>query len=186
MALSQEGYDSIDNTTGLLIKTAGYAGGIDSFKGLGTITFEALNTGEAAIELTSNSLALDAGNTNVTGRLDSSQITIATAEIIPEEEEEVTPEEEVAPEETVPFEEETTPEEEVTPEEEEETTPEEEEVIIPEEEELEPTPFIAAIGNILSLGTDNDLIVILVVIVIVAAAILLIAYFRRRSLRKKS
>lgn len=165
MALTQAGYDSIDNTEGLLIKTAGRGGGIDSFKKLGTVTFETLNKGEATIQLTSDSLALGAGNTNVAGSLDSSQVTIAAAEIIPAEEEE-----------EVPVEEEVTPEE--------ETIPEEEEAVTAPEEELDPRLFVAVIGDVLSLGTGNNWIAV-AVLVVIAIAVLVIAYISQRRRRRK-
>ncbi len=121
MPLSQEGYDNIDNTNGLLIKTAGYPGGIISFKTIGTVTFKTLNSGQATIQLTSDTFALNAQNANVIDSLSSVQINIRASEIIPGEQEE---------EEAVPDE-----EEEVVSDEEEEVVSEEEEKIIPEVEE---------------------------------------------------
>jgi hypothetical protein len=132
MPLSQEGYDSINNTTGLLIKTAGYPGGITSSKTIGTVTFKALNSGQGTIQLTSDSFALNAQNTNITGNLGISQIVIKTNEVIPEEQ---TPEENVTPEEI------TQPEEEITPEEitqpEEIISNEEETTVLPQDEILQ-------------------------------------------------
>lgn len=63
--VSQPGYDSIDNVNGILVKTAGYPGGIASQTTFGTISFLAKKTGAGIIKLGSNSLALDATNQNL-------------------------------------------------------------------------------------------------------------------------
>jgi len=127
MPLSQSEYDSIDNTNGLLVKTAGYPGGVDSPLTLGTATFRVLDSGQATVEFSSDTFALNANNTNVADSLGSSRLTLTTvpSEIVPEEEI-VVPEEEITPEEEIVPEEEITPEEEVVPEEE----------IVSEEEKL--------------------------------------------------
>jgi len=65
MPLSQPGYDSIDNKSGVLIKTGGYPGGFSSSKTLGTASFYVKKTGSATIKIGSNSLVLDAENKNV-------------------------------------------------------------------------------------------------------------------------
>ena len=49
--LSQDGYDSIDNTKGILIKTAGYPGGISTSTEFGTITFVAKKSGNGNIKI---------------------------------------------------------------------------------------------------------------------------------------
>jgi len=166
MPMLMEGYDSIDNTNGLLIKTAGYAGGIDSVKTLGTVTFKALNSGQATIQLTSDTFALNAVNANVTGNLGSAQISIEASEVVPEEE--TTPEVEVIPEE------ETTPEE-VIPEE--ETTPEEEtpEEVIPEEEvtlEEEDITSVSGLAAIIDMPFNLKALLIIVVAAIIGLIVL--------------
>ena len=164
MPISQEGYDSIDNTNGLLIKTAGYPGGITSAKTIGTVTFKALNDGQAAIQLTSDTFALNAQNANLAGNLDSSQIIIETPETAPEEE---TPQGE-----ETPSEEETTPSEEVTtPAEEEETVPAEEEQA--EEEIAEATSTIPATGFLADIGALPISLKVLFGLVIIAAIVLI-------------
>jgi len=65
LPLTQAGYDLIDNTNGILIKTAGYPGGISSVKTLGTISFYAKKSGSATIEIDKDSMLLDANNQNV-------------------------------------------------------------------------------------------------------------------------
>ena len=67
MPVSQPGYDLIDNANGILIKTAGYPGGLAAQATFGTISFFAKKTGSGIIKLGSNSLALDATNQNLLG-----------------------------------------------------------------------------------------------------------------------
>lgn len=64
LTLTQPGYDLIDNTSGTLIKTAGYSGGISSPKVFGTVTFRALASGTATIVMNGSTQILDANNTN--------------------------------------------------------------------------------------------------------------------------
>src|SRR3989339_294520 len=78
MALPQEGYDTEDNTNGVMAKTGGYPGGITAPTTLGTATFKAKKSGTAMITATADSLILDAGNKNtVAGSQGSVQVTIA-------------------------------------------------------------------------------------------------------------
>jgi len=65
MALSAQGYDLIDNTNGVLIKTAGYPGGLTSAVTFGTVSFLAKKSGSGVVKLGSNSMVLDAENENV-------------------------------------------------------------------------------------------------------------------------
>ena len=65
MALSQDGYDLVDNTNGSFIKTAGYPKGVSSEADFGSITFKAKKSGSGYISLNSESLALDENNKNV-------------------------------------------------------------------------------------------------------------------------
>lgn len=58
-ALSQPGYDSVDNTNGVLIKTAGYPGGLSSGKVFGTIHFRALKDGSANVFVTDSAALYD-------------------------------------------------------------------------------------------------------------------------------
>ncbi|MDP2655125.1 MAG: cohesin domain-containing protein, partial [bacterium] len=78
MALPQEGYDTEDNVSGVLVKTGGYPGGIIAQTTLGTATFRAKKTGTATISATSESLILDANNQNtVTGSQGQVSVIIA-------------------------------------------------------------------------------------------------------------
>jgi cell division septation protein DedD len=68
MALTQSGYDSTDNTNGVLIKTAGYTSGITGPTTFGTITFTALKSGSGNITIGNSSLAFEIKNqTAITG-----------------------------------------------------------------------------------------------------------------------
>lgn len=109
MQLNQPAYDLIDNTNGLLIKTAGYPGGVSELIIFGTVLFSAKKTGEGIIKIGEGSLVLDVENQDVLiGPLAQIPVTIAAPpppeEVLPPEEEVVPPEEEVIP-----------PEEEVVP-----------------------------------------------------------------------
>lgn len=62
MALTQPGYDLIDNTGGVLIKSAGYPAGFSSATTFGTVSFYAKKAGNGTIKLGSNSLAFEVGS----------------------------------------------------------------------------------------------------------------------------
>lgn len=170
MAIPQTGYDLIDNTNGLLIKAAGYPGGIPISASFGTISFSAKKAGSGTISLSNNSMTLGDSNQNLlTSPLAqaSVRITAAAAPSIP-----ATPTTPTAP--TTPEEE---PEEEITP-----PTEEGEEVITPEEEKPDETAkepsFLAAIGNVITFGTGNAFIGVIVSIIA-----LLIVFFIVRGIR---
>lgn len=122
MALSQPGYDLTDNTNGLLIKTAGYPGGISKSITFGTIFFLAKKSGEGIIKVGEDSFVLDVANQNVlTTPLAQAPFTIKELPVPPPEEEVIPSEEEIVPKEEV--------------------IPPEEEVIPPEEEIVPPRPL---------------------------------------------
>ena len=62
MALTQPGYDSIDNTNGVLIKTAGYPAGFSGATTFGTITFYAKKAGNGTIKIGNSSQAFEASS----------------------------------------------------------------------------------------------------------------------------
>ncbi len=64
LPLSQPGYDSIDNASGLMVKTAGFSGGFSGSKVFGTVTFMAKAAGSATIVPTNGTQILDASNAN--------------------------------------------------------------------------------------------------------------------------
>ena len=65
VALAQPGYDLTDNANGVLIKTAGYPGGVSSAVTFGTVSFLAKKSGNGTITLSGDSFVLDAVNQNV-------------------------------------------------------------------------------------------------------------------------
>lgn len=78
VVLSQTGYDAEDNTTGSLIKTAGYPGGVTAPTVFGTVTFRAKTAGVSTIRATTDSLALDgAGKNMISGVQGTTQVTVA-------------------------------------------------------------------------------------------------------------
>lgn len=84
MSISQPGYDSIDNSNGVLVKAAGYPGGFTSATKLGTVTFKALKTGIATISSTSGSLLLDADSKNqISGTQGNISVSITSAPAVP-------------------------------------------------------------------------------------------------------
>ncbi len=65
LPLTQAGYDTVDNAGGVLVKTAGYPGGLAAGKVLGTITFKAKAVGSATVTVGGDSMLLDSGNANL-------------------------------------------------------------------------------------------------------------------------
>lgn len=63
--LTQVGYDLTDNLNGVLIKTAGYLGGISSPMAFGTVLFRAKKNGIGTVVLNNNSFVLDANSQNI-------------------------------------------------------------------------------------------------------------------------
>jgi hypothetical protein len=64
LAMKQAGYDSINNTGGILIKTGGFAGGISSLTSFGTLILKAKGSGAGTFTINSTSKLLDSSNTN--------------------------------------------------------------------------------------------------------------------------
>lgn len=146
MPLSQSGYDTEDNSGGVLMKTGGYPGGIATQTVLGTATFRAKKSGTATIASTADSLILDANNQNaVAGSQGSVRVSIAAASVAP------------AP--TQPSPTVTTPS----------ATTEEATTTAPTEEEAVPQAAAVALSpldSILTLGTGSAAVAALVTIVI--------------------
>ena len=80
MALAQPGYDSIDNTSGVMVKTAGYPGGFFSAVTFGTVSFHAKKVGSGVITIGDHSLAFEASSQSASyGAPASFSITTASA-----------------------------------------------------------------------------------------------------------
>ena len=161
MALSQTGYDLVDNANGTLIKTAGYPGGLSSSATFGTISFYAKKAGSGVIKLGTGSLALDANNQNVLSGAPSVSVAIAAPASVP-----------AAP--SAPAAE--------TPAETEQ--PVEQPVEQPIAQAPQPT-LLAALGVVLTLGTGSMWVGILVGLIILAALIYAIYALIQRK-RKNS
>lgn len=105
MALSQSGYDLIDNTNGVLVKTAGYPGGLSSAVTFGTVSFLAKKAGDGIIKIASDSIVLNEENQNVLITLLTETFVAVASPPLPEEEvislEEEEKEEVISPEEEV-------------------------------------------------------------------------------------
>lgn len=87
MPLSQTGYDLSDAANGVLIKTAGYPGGLSSKASFGTITFKAKKNGTGAIQVTGNSFALGSDSQNAMSGLPVEAQVVIT-QVIPSQEQE--------------------------------------------------------------------------------------------------
>ncbi|OGZ28847.1 MAG: hypothetical protein A2562_00015 [Candidatus Nealsonbacteria bacterium RIFOXYD1_FULL_39_11] len=83
MALSQEGYDLVDNAAGSIIKTAGYPGGLSSKQSFGTITFKAKKSGEATIKVSSGTKLFDASSNNVSAGTAQVAVVISAPVVTP-------------------------------------------------------------------------------------------------------
>lgn len=84
LPLSQPGYDSMDQTNGVIIKTAGYPSGMTSAKTFGTITFRAKQSGTATISVAKSTEIYDANNKNIfSGNSGAVSINVSKAEVAP-------------------------------------------------------------------------------------------------------
>ncbi len=146
LALTQPGYDLTDNTNGVLIKTAGYPGGVSSPVNFGTVSLRAKKSGSGVVTLGTNSLALDAGNQNVlAGASARTAVTIKAA---------------VAPTPAIPT---------GQPTKEAPVVSEEEVTTAPGPTTAQPPAsrsLLAAVGNIISFGTGSVLVGIVVGVII--------------------
>lgn len=82
--LSMPGYDSVDNTNGTVVKTAGYPGGFSNATTFGTLVFRAKESGTATISVANTSFAYDAQSKNtISGTQGSSVITVTAPVVAP-------------------------------------------------------------------------------------------------------
>ncbi|HUY05155.1 MAG TPA: cohesin domain-containing protein [Candidatus Paceibacterota bacterium] len=80
--LTQSGYDQM--TGGMIIKSAGYPGGLTDTAVLGTIVFTAQAAGTATVAVQSSSIAYDtAGNNALTGAQGAAAVTIRSVTVTP-------------------------------------------------------------------------------------------------------
>ncbi len=82
MVLNQTGFDLTDNTNGVLVKTAGYTGGISAPTMFGTILFTAKKAGSGTVKVGGQSAAFSvSGQSPITGV--SSTFTVNAASVSP-------------------------------------------------------------------------------------------------------
>ncbi len=179
MPLAQPGDDLTDNTNGVLIKTAGYPGGVSSAVTFGTVSFLAKKSGNGTVALNSNSFVLDANNQNIlAGASVQTAVAIsapATIQTTPK-----TP---------------TTPSAPTTP----VSEPTEEGAVLGEEAPITPESptasqpiatrsLLASVGSVVTLGTNSVIVGILVIIIILAlvgyTTYVVIQRARRKNLGK--
>lgn len=79
----QAGYDSIDNTSGKLIKTAGYPGGFTSETLLGTMTIKVKKAGTITLSTNKESYILDIDSNNTLNTYGSFSITASSTVVAP-------------------------------------------------------------------------------------------------------
>ncbi|OGZ41798.1 MAG: hypothetical protein A3B04_01855 [Candidatus Portnoybacteria bacterium RIFCSPLOWO2_02_FULL_39_11] len=172
MALSQPGYDTMDNVAGSLIKTAGYPGGLSSSAVFGVVSFSAKKTGSGVIKTIAASQALDANNQNVLADVAQTSVSIsASAVATPTPTRTATPSPSGQPQTTSPA-----PSESAIPQE--STTP----PVATEQTAPQPESFLlAAIGNFFSLGTSSALVVIVFILLIMALIYIVWDHFTRHK-----
>ncbi len=175
MPLTQSGYDLIDNANGVLIKTAGYPGGLSSAATFGTISFYAKKTGSGVIKLGGDSLALDANSQNViSGTPEIAFAVTAPAAVAPKQPAVPTPT--TAP--TVP----TAP---IVP----APATQPAEQPIAQQQPVPQTSFLAAVGSVLTLGTGSvwvGILIGLIILAIVVYVVFLIIKKRKNNLSEHS
>lgn len=76
-ALNQPGYDQINNSSGVLIKTGGFTAGLKNRTLLGTITFYAKSSGSADVSVGSGSLILDVDSKDTLNSYPSASFTLS-------------------------------------------------------------------------------------------------------------
>lgn len=84
LAMKQPGYDSLNNSSGAIIKTGGYAGGMNSSTSFGRLTLRAKEAGTASFTINSTSKLLDSNNANKNSGAKSVSFTIATKPAVSE------------------------------------------------------------------------------------------------------
>jgi len=176
--LSQSEYNLVDNENGLLIKTAGYPGGLASALEFGTISFSAKQAGNGVISISNNSFALDSDNQNILNEELAQMVLKITAPVLVPE---ITP----PAEEGIEEEEEAIEEEVIIPEEEAPEGGGEVAIILPEGEKEGQISFLAAVFTVLALGTGKSWIAVIVAIIVLAFLTYFVYCCSRMVHRKK-
>ncbi|MDO8751994.1 MAG: hypothetical protein Q7J22_00350 [Candidatus Wolfebacteria bacterium] len=179
MPLAQPGYDLIDNTSGKMLKTGGFPGGVATLQLFGTASFTALQSGSGSVKANVDSFSLDSENKNtLSAALPSVSLKVSAPATAPTP----TPTPTEEPEATTP---EITEEQ---PAEEPATTTTAELIPIP----VGTTPgpearasLLSSLGNVLSIGTSNIWIGIFISLVFLALIAQLIYKATRKPKEKK-
>lgn len=80
LALSQPGYDAIDAAQGSIIKTAGFAGGIDAAGTFGTVLFRMKKSGAGSFAVAGGTQLLNAAGENVfDGAIRTARLSVSSA-----------------------------------------------------------------------------------------------------------
>ncbi len=173
MALTQPGYDSIDNTAGVLVKSAGYPGGFSSLVPFGTVSFYAKKAGIGTITIGDHSLAFEANSQSALHGAPASFSIV----VVP-----VTASKNPAPKENPPVRQNAAPKNPVV------TPPKQQGSITPAPAsqsvpagQPQSRSLLAAVGALLTMGSGNALVGILVLLIILA----LIAYGIYFSMQRK-
>src|SRR3989344_3374018 len=168
MALNQPGYDLVDNTNGVLIKTAGYPQGFTSNTQFGTAIFLAKKTGAGVITLANGTMVLDQSNQNLFAGSSQVNVSVTTPAST------VTPVATITPTSSInqssPTLSPTSTVDELT----------ESETESSDQTSAQQATILGAIGNVLNLGTGNWLVALIVVLAIAYGAYWLI----KRKLKK--
>jgi len=165
MAMTQSGYDLVDNANGVLVKTAGYPSGISSSVVFGTVSFYAKKAGSGTITIGNNSLAFEVNSQSALSGSPMSFIITAPAVTTPKP--------------TIPTQ--VVPSQPTTP-----VQPTEQPVSRPIAK-MPQTSFMASIVGALTLGTGNvwlGILVGLIILAIVAYVIYTLIQRKRKNLGK--
>lgn len=169
LAVSRTGYDVMDNSNGLLIKTAGYPGGISTAAPFGSVSFVAKKSGSGAVNIGSNSLVLDATSQNV---LDSAQTKVLVV---------IAPVTAIQTQKSLPVSEQVLLQAPTTPEQAQEVIGQTEPLLIAQSG-ISSSTLLASALNTLAFGTGKTWVSILT-LVILAIIIILAIYFLARKPR---
>lgn len=96
LPLTQSGYDEINESQGVIVKTAGYPGGVNTPTVFATITTRLTGTGTGAVRTTSDTQVLNAESENVYTGNASGSVVIRAVPVAPAVSSEPTPEETVS------------------------------------------------------------------------------------------
>lgn len=77
LPLKQAGYDALDNSKGVLTKTGGYSGGINTVTSFGTIVLKTKGSGVGTFTINDSSKLLDANNADQQSGTQTASFTIA-------------------------------------------------------------------------------------------------------------